>query len=106
MIGELIYELSEGNEEGGQGVIQSLRASIVRIYNPMLMGLAGMAFSLIEGRIVAMYSEYRADLERESARTVNDVQNEEQLIEAINQSAENDRQEILDALKKPHSSLY
>lgn len=60
----------------------------------MLMGLAGMAFGLIEGRIIAMYNEYRADIEREKARTANDVQNEEQLLEAINQSVENDRAEI------------
>ena len=54
----------------------SLRTSVSREYNPMLMGLAGMAFGLIEGRIVAMYNEYSADLEREHARTTADIKNE------------------------------
>ena len=44
--------------------MSSLRTSIAREYNPLLMGFAGIAFSLIEGRIAAMYNEYRADLER------------------------------------------
>jgi len=56
LIGELVYELAEGNEEGDAGVITSLRTSVVREYNPMLMGLAGIAFGLVEGRIVAIYN--------------------------------------------------
>jgi|JI61114BRNA_FD_contig_31_2863334_length_421_multi_3_in_0_out_0_1 hypothetical protein len=72
--------------------MSSLRTSIAREYNPLLMGFAGIAFSLIEGRIAAMYNEYRADLEREKARTANDVQSEEQLIEAINQASKNDQE--------------
>lgn len=65
-----------------------------------------MAFGLIEGRIVGMFDEYRADLEREHARTVNDIQDEEQLIAAINRSTEDDREEIENILKKPHSPNY
>jgi hypothetical protein len=56
MLGELIYELAEGNNNGPQGVIMSLRASICREYNPMVMGMAGMVFGLLEGKIVAIYN--------------------------------------------------
>lgn len=87
-------------------MLTSLRTSIARQYNPTLMGLAGMAFSLIEGRLVAMYNEHRADIEREKARSTNDIQDEQQLIEAIQRSAEQDREKIGEALKKPHSPFY
>lgn len=71
-----------------------------------MMGMAGLVFVLVQRFIFPLYNEYKADMEREAQRTAADHLNEEQLLARIQTTSSQDKNEIEESLKKPHSKHY
>lgn len=75
--------MGEGCENEAGGILQGIKAAFARKYNEKLMGMAGIAFGMVEARIYDIYREYAGDVEREKQRSQQEVADETTLLKRI-----------------------
>lgn len=80
-----------------------IKRQTIQVLNPILPGLSGMLYALIERDLLRIYQEYKVEQERKNQMTNEDAQNEERLLEMIKEAGERDASKLAE---HTHSASY